>query len=93
MGNRFTVCWNCRYPNLANEYLSHFAKATRDTLRLACHAVVRLWRTKCGAQTGDRTRDPILTMDVLYQLSYLGMRLVFYMTLVHASMTRGLSSP
>ena len=25
-----------------------------------------------GAKIGDRTRDLILTMDVLYQLSYLG---------------------
>lgn len=28
-----------------------------------------------GAKIGDRTRDLILTMDVLYQLSYLGLRI------------------
>lgn len=30
--------------------------------------------TEAGAETEDRTPDLILTMDVLYQLSYLGER-------------------
>ena len=36
---------------------------------------VRLWRRVAptdGADIGNRTRDLILTMDALYQLSYIG---------------------
>ena len=35
----------------------------------------RIEHTLCGAHDADRTRDLVLTKDVLYQLSYVGVPL------------------
>src|SRR5690242_19404210 len=56
----------------SNKHVAEFNAAVTHVFGTVCYLCVRAGHENTGAARGTRTPDPVITNDVLYQLSYCG---------------------